>query len=152
MNQRTRAVISNSAWAISIVALVILLSVRLFLDYDSDDRLGVTFGICTFLTISFTAASIWFGKKKFFFSQYLRLIHCQSGLLAFAFFTAHFHLRLRDYAGMISGVLLICVVLSLSMTKLKRIKFIRLTHKYGGTILIALTLFHGIRAIFFVGN
>jgi len=58
----------------------------------------------------------------------------------------------RDYAGTKTAVLLLTAATSLSLSRFRHVKLLKLAHKYGGFVLVVIALTRGVRALFFAGN
>ena len=139
-------------WAMALMGAAAFVIPRMTIAYASDSPLGVAFGIAAYglIVLSLAAGLVSGGTTRV--ARLARETHRPLGTLAVAAALAQWHPRWRDYLGIATAVLVLLVALSLALNRFRRVRGLRLIHKYGAYALVAIALTHGVRALFFAGN
>ena len=139
-------------WSLGVLGVIELLMTRLVVDYRAETPLGISLGL---LAAGLIILSVFAGQAQGRTPVPLtrravmaRQFHIPVGLLTIAAAFAHWQVLWKNMLGLAGMTLLLVVVLSLPWHHAYHSRVMFLVHQYAAYALVAVSIIHGIDALF----
>lgn len=143
-------------WSIGVLCVIELFMTQFIVDYRAESPLGISLGL---LAAGLIILSVFVGQAQGQTPAPLtrravraRQFHIPVGLLTIAAAFAHWQVLWKNILGLAAMVMLLIVVLSLPWHHARHSRAMHLLHQYAAYALVAISIVHGIDALFLTPN